>query len=168
MDKPREFRLPDFELLKRKWDEYARYLESIRDRLPAPAFSFATGSWRTPEDHRSLHDSWVEFLNLSEPSTGERHERRSLQIEVRLLGPYHDGHTTLRYLDVQSYSLETPYEFKSLPLGVGHGDWLNDEVRLSERGFVSHEIEFSRGSRWLIECRDLEWKWQPIQKLRLD
>jgi hypothetical protein len=70
-----------------------------------------------------LHDSWVESLTLSEPSSGNRHEDRSLEIRVRLLGSHHDGHITVNYRKVQSYSLETPQESKLPPLHVGHGDW---------------------------------------------
>jgi hypothetical protein len=28
---------------------------------------------------------------------------------------------------------------------IGHGDWLTDEVRLSDTGMVIHEIEFEEG-----------------------
>jgi len=138
------------------------YLESVRESLPISAFEFATASWRQSDDHRSLHDSWVESLIVIEPSSGDRHEKRSIEIQVRLLGSYHDGYMTINYRGVQSYSLETPLEFKLPPLHVGHGDWLYDEVRLSEQKFVIHEVEFSRGSRWLIECQDIDWKWEPI------
>lgn len=37
----------------------------------------------------------------------------------------------------------------------GHGDWLIDEVRLSEEGLVIHEIEFSNGCSWVITYRNL-------------
>ena len=153
----------DPEIATRKWQEYAQYLESVRELMPRSAFEFATASWRDNVNHRCLHDSWVESLTLAEPSQGDRHQNRSLEIHVRLLGSYHDGHTTISYREVQSYSLETPLEFKLPPLDVGHGDWLYDEVRLSEHKFVVHEVEFSRGSRWLIECKDIDWKWAPIE-----
>jgi hypothetical protein len=151
--------LEDFERQKQKWNEYAEYLESVRNRLPKSAFEFAIASWRHNEDHRCLHDSWVQYVTISESSLDAGHPDRSLEIQVRLLGPYHDGHTRLTYHQVQSYSLDSPLEFKLPPLGVGHGDWLRDEVRLSKNGFVLHEIEFSRGSRWMIECRDIDWAW---------
>jgi hypothetical protein len=50
----------------------------------------------------------------------------------------------------------------SPPLNVGHGDWLTDEIRLSDRNLVLHEIEFSRGSRWLIEAEDIVYEWKPV------
>jgi len=152
----------DVERQKRKHREYRDYLELVRERMPRSAFEFATAPWRYSPEVRSLHDSWVDSLIIRELALGNRHEIRSLQIQVRLLGPYHDGMTTLSYRDVRSYSLDTPYEFLSPPLDAGHGDWLCDEVRLSQRAHVLHEIEFSRGTRWLIECEDIEWNWEPF------
>ena len=65
---------------------------------------------------------------------------------------------------VRSYSLETPPDFKQPPrFKVGHGDCLIDEVRLSECRLVLHEIEFSRGSRWVIECGDIDFQWRPFE-----
>jgi hypothetical protein len=150
-----------FERLRRQHDAYRAYLASIREMLPQSAFEFATAPWRDSDDHRNLHDAWVESLTIREPSSGDRHEKRALELHLLLLGAYHDGHTVLIYRDVQSYALDTPVTFKRPPFNVGHGDWLVDEVTLSENNFVQHEIEFSRGSRWRIECRDIEWAWHP-------
>ena len=152
----------DLGLFERKWREYHDYLESVRGRMPLSAFEFATAPWHYNfADHRSLHDSWVDALVISEPARGDRHEIRSLEIEVRLLAPYHDGITTLKYRGVVSYSLDA--QFVSSPRGNGHGDWLGDELRLSTRGSVLHEIEFRHGSRWIIECEDIEWLYTPQQ-----
>jgi hypothetical protein len=153
----------DVERQKQKWREYRDYLESVRERMPTSAHEFATASWHyDTADARSLHDSWVESLAMRELAHGDRHEIRSLEIEVRLLGPYHDGNTTLIYREVHSYSLDTPFGFAAPPRDVGHGDWLRDEVRLSQRNHVLHEVEFSRGSRWIIECADIVWAWDPF------
>jgi hypothetical protein len=100
------------------------------------------------------------------PASGDRRQKRALEIRIRLLGAYHDGYLNLVYSGVRSYSLETPAEFKWPPYGVGHGDWLYDEVRLSDNGHVLHEIEFSRGSRWTIECDDIDHNWQDAPVAR--
>jgi hypothetical protein len=153
----------DFERQDRKWREYYDYLKSVRERMPRSAYEFATASWRyVPTDTRCLHDSWVDSLVIREPARGDRHQIRSLEIELRLFGWNHDGNTTLIYHEVYSYSLDTPFKLVSLPRDAGHGDWLCDEVRLSQQDHVLHEVEFSRGSRWLIECRDIEWSWKPF------
>jgi hypothetical protein len=153
--------LEDLQEFRRRHDAYRAYLMGVRDLLPASAFSFATAVWRDSDDHRNPHDAWVESLTILEPSSGKRHEERSLEIHLRLLGAYHDGHMALTYRDVQSYTLNTPVTRLDPPLKVGHGDWLVDEVTLSENKLVQHEIEFRRGGRWRIECRDIEWAWHP-------
>ena len=161
-DMPDEAR-SDLSLFYAQYAAYQEYLESIRTELPQSAYQFATAEWHyNPQRHECPHDAWVESLTILEPFSGEHRQRRSLEIRLKLLGAYHDGHIYLEYKNIQSYELRTPAEFVSLPLGVGHGDWLVDEIRLSERNLVLHEIEFSRGSRWLIECKDITFQWDPL------
>jgi hypothetical protein len=142
---------------------YYSYLETVKTKLPSAAFDFAIAKWHYDhEDQRCPHDSWVESLNIQEVSSGNRKENRSIEMHLKLLGAFHDGHINLYYKQVKGYTLNTPTEVQMLPLNVGHGDWLNDEIRLSERGLVIHEIKFSRGSRWIIECEDIVYKWIPF------
>ena len=68
----------------------------------------------------------------------------------------------MTYQGVENYSLAKPTRNNSTPLNVGHGDWLIDEVRVSDRGLVIHEIDFSSGSRLLIECKDIEHEWNAL------
>ena len=153
----------DPKLLNSRFTAYRDYLDSIRGKLPASTYQFAVAEEHyDPQAHGCPHDAWVESLVVSEPFSGNRHQQRSVQICLRLLAAYHDGHIQLTYKNVSSYSLNTPTDFETPPLGVGHGDWLTDEIRLSERGLVVHEMEFSRGSRWFIECEDIVYEWQPI------
>jgi len=135
---------------------YREYLQSVKERLSVTAFEFATAAWHYDHsDHRCPHDSWVESLTIDEPGAGERLQDRSLRISTRLLGAFHDGHLLLGYADVQTYSLESPKG------RAGHGDWLVDEIRLSDNGFVLHEVLFSNDSRWRIEAKDISCEWRP-------
>jgi hypothetical protein len=135
---------------------YLEYLQSVKERLPGSAFEFATAAWHYDySDHRCPHDSWVEALTVDEPAKGRRLEDRSLSITVSLLGAFHDGHLLLDYADVQMYSLENP------KTRSGHGNWLVDEICLSENGFVLHEVLFSNDSLWLIEAKDISCQWRP-------
>lgn len=137
---------------------YAEYLNEKRDQMPRAAYDFASATWHyDPEDHRCPHDSWLEQLSVKEPSAGERCEVRGVEISVRLLGAYQDGWIELIYIDVKHYSFQLKRE-NSLP-GLGHGDWLVDEVRLSESGLVIHEVVFSTGAQWFIECGDVRYSW---------
>jgi hypothetical protein len=146
---------------RRQWDEYQHYLRTVANGLAPGAAAFAAAPWHyDPTDHRCPHDAWVESLTILEVAQGANAGERSLELHARLLGAYHDGHIDLRYRGVRSYSLVALAEASWLPTrqGIGHGDWLVDEVRLSAHGMVEHEIAFERGS-WLIECAELEYQW---------
>ncbi len=109
--------LPDIDdpdEIKRRFRAYEQYLESIRGHLPPSAHAFATTAPFRVDS--SLHDAWVENLTVSEPSSGERSEVRSLEIQVVLLSAWHNGHIELRYRNVQSYTLSGPSRSE------GHGD----------------------------------------------
>jgi hypothetical protein len=135
---------------------YRDYLRSARERFPPLAFALATSDWYFDfREHRCPHDAWLEALAVTEtPSDGEK--KRSSSLNVRLLGPYHDGHIELRYPQIFGYSLNAS------GIEHGHSDWRYDELRVSESGHLLHEIEW-RGidetSRWLIEASDLEYRW---------
>src|SRR5690349_10494077 len=73
-------------------------------------------------DHRCPHDAWVESIAISEPSSGERHQKRGLEISIRLLGAYHDGIIEFTYKGVHNYSMQAMRD------AAGHGDWLEDDV----------------------------------------
>ena len=143
------------------WSKYSAYLESVKDLLPRSTYEFASASWHYDfSDPRSPHDGWVEDLMIREPASGERKENRLLEVFVRLFAAYHDGHIELKYSKVYDYSLTSGES-----MGSGHGDWLYDEIRLSDQGRVLHEIEWSRGGLWFIECGDVSYKWIPLSSI---
>jgi hypothetical protein len=145
-------------------ENYAGYLETVRDNMPSDAFTFASASWHyNPEDHRCPHDSWLQKLTIDEAASGARSEVRSVDISVRLLGAYQDGWIDLTYSDVTNYSLGFTQAGSST--NQGHGDWLIDEVRMSDRMQVIHEVVFSTGARWLIECRNVRCGWTERSRL---
>ncbi len=126
--------------------------------MPTSAYEFAAADWRmNTEDHRCPHDAWLEHIKIFEISSGERNQHRFSQIEIKLFGAYHDGYLFLHYKNVNQYSLNKIGKNKS------HGDWLYDEIRLSENDFVLHEIEFANNAIWQIECEDIEVKWTKFE-----
>jgi hypothetical protein len=135
---------------------YQDYLQSLRDTFPPSAFALATSDWYFNfNDHRCPHDAWLETAVISEPSSGARSEERSLSLNVRLLGAYHDGHIELHYPQVFAYALHVSHGES------GHGDWRYDELRVSDRGRLIHEIEWRKTGVWVIEASDLEFRWVP-------
>jgi len=143
------------------WSAYSAYLRSVKDHLPQSAYEFATAPWHYNfEDHRSPHDGWLESATIRELTSADERTDRSMEINVRLFAAYHDGHIELNYSNVRAYSLA----FK--PGTTDHGDWLYDEIRLSDERHVFHEVEWSRGGLWLIECGDVIYEWLPLESAR--
>jgi hypothetical protein len=139
----------------RSFERYRAYLRSAQAAFPPSAFQLAISDWYFDHrDHRSPHDSWIERVEFAEHARGERGEERSLSLKVRLLGAYHDGYIELEYPRVLSYAIE------SVDTERGHGDWRYDEFRVSDRGVLIHEVEFSSGgSGWVIEASDVVFRW---------
>jgi len=136
---------------------YQEYLESVRSVFPASAYKIATSDWYFNfNDRRCPHDAWLEAFSLHELSTGSRNESRMLSLSVRLLGAFHDRRIELRYPRIFSYNFNITHGER------GQRDWRYDELRLSDRGHLIHEIEWhgshSTGS-WIIEASDLEIDW---------
>jgi hypothetical protein len=144
--------------------KYRHYLETMKSAFPPKAFALASSDWFFSfDDHRAPHDSWLESFTFSENSSGERQEDRSLSLTVRLLSAYHDGYIELFYPKVHSYSFDVWSADK------GHRDWRYDELRLSQRGNLLHEIEWcalNDTGRWIIEASDIEHRWLPKIEVR--
>jgi hypothetical protein len=150
---------------EQRFKVYAEYLEKVKSALPKSAFSFVTAHWHYQFlDRHCPHDGWVEHLTIWESASGDRQEQREIQIEMRLLGSFHKEYLELNYKDVRSYELRAqPHANQQASRNVGHGDWLIDEVRLSENHLVLHEILFRDRGRWLIEASDILWEWKPLK-----
>lgn len=124
-----------------------------------PLRQCSSSDWyKFPEDHRCPHDSWVEAITISEPSSGERHQNRGLEIHVRLLGAYHDGIIEFTYKGVQNYSIRGMRDV------AGHGDWLEDEVDIRRHDTLLHKATLTNGS-FEIEAHEIEYKWTPLPSL---
>ena len=146
-----------------RFELYAEHLEQIKSKLPERVYEFAAAPWHYDHGEKGPHDSWLESLTIFEPSGGERNSERSIEIEAKLLSGYHDRILTLHYFGVRKYKIQSPARYKHLPsYKTGHGDWLYDEFHISRSGRVIHEVRFSRGSTWWIECDDMEFKSEPI------
>ena len=136
--------------------DYQAYLARERARFPSEAFAFAASDWHYDhEDHRGLHDSWLKALTISEEPV-EGISQRATRMTIVLLGPFHDGETTIDYDGVSGYRI-TSWKKSDVAATVtkGHGDWLVDEVLVTEPGTLTHEIHFSTGTKLEIECRNI-------------
>jgi hypothetical protein len=162
LDLPRRPDLTPTEEAER-WNAYRSFLESTQSQMPTGAAHYVKSEAHLDQrSTKSPHDSWLERLTIDEPSRGQRQEQRSIQITLELLGAYHDGRIRFNYPSVRSYSIMAPSEFEWPPRGVGHGDWLVDEVGLTDDGLVVHHILLSRGAQWRIEAADLTYEWLAL------
>src|SRR5690606_7438417 len=85
------------------------YLESVQGLMPPHVYKFASDSKHFDLSSRnSLHDAWLEEVSVRELATGDRHEVRRAEIEMRLLGPFHDRRIHLLYEGVVSYRWALP------------------------------------------------------------
>ena len=131
-------------------------MERESEKLP----KFASERWYSdPQDHRCPQNSWLEALEISEPASGDRSERRRTVITLKLLGAYHDGWITFAYSDVRRHSV-TCYQCDQ-----GAGNWLRDEFAIGDAGFIVHRITWlavaGSTSQWVIEARDVTYTWSP-------
>lgn len=139
---------------KRCWEQYAQHLRGIQNALPSATREFAEAPWHYDHlDHRAPHDAWVRSVNVADQGLAESTSRGAIEISISLLGAYHDRVLTLEYVGVERHDI--------ISGAGGYGDWLYDEIRLSQQGLVLHEVEFSNGS-WIVECKDLRYTWHPL------
>jgi len=143
--------------------QYLDYVSSICERLPAGVQSIASGKWYfDPTDHRCPHDSWLESVTLSEPSSGARSQTKDLSLSIRLLASYHDGYIDFSYKGLKRYTLDGSRLGSVKSAGTAHSDWLTDEFILLNDGLVSHEIRFSSETVWTIIAEDVGYSWVPF------
>lgn len=157
----------DYQNFQAKFNEYRKYLKSLKGKIPNSAYKFATAEWHyKTDDARCTHDSWLEELKFNEVSEEDgKFEFKSAELYLKLLGAYHNGHLEIRYKNIKEYTFKGFKNFFAPDRSSGfiHHDWLRDEIRLSESGFVIHEIEWMN-AHWVIECEDIESNWIPFNE----
>jgi hypothetical protein len=154
------FDVDDPARVKSNFDAYGRYLEEHKEDFPREAYEFATANWHyDPQHHACLHNTWVESLEVIE-STSTYHEKlRQTDIRLTLLGAYNDGRIEINYENVNGYRLGLASSNTAVN---SHGDWLIDEIRLTESRSLIHEIKFWKDGNWQIECSNIRFKWIPL------
>ncbi len=140
---------------------YAGYLQSVKGDFPPSAFALATSGWYFGFGGHSPHDAKLEALEFAErPAPDDDYRGRIMSLKVRLRAACENGQIELFYPEAFAYTLA------GKDVECGHYDWRYDELRLSERGHLVHEIEWWGGenqARWLIEASDLELRWIPAR-----
>ena len=149
------------------FDRYSAYLQTIRHKIPAHVYAFASDSRHFDlTSSSSLHDAWLESLTVAEPATGERGEIRSVEITLQLLGPFHDCRIHLRYTGLRHYCFTMPGSIQPEGRTINHGDLVTHEIRLAAENHLIHELVFETGATLLIVCDDILHSEEPVQQRR--
>lgn len=148
--------------IEQKFKSYKKYLTDNQHLFPQSAYEFANAEWHyNAQDHRCPHDSWVDSLQILEKHSSTSDGNKGIEIQLALLGAYHDGQIQIYYEDVKGYNFNLApdsFEVKS------HGDWIIDEIHLSEQGWLIHEIKFVLNGEWKIECENIKYVWLPFER----
>ena len=155
---------------RKAFDDYECYLQENKTRLTPNVFSLATSDWYFNfQDHRCPHDgrlikavmlertkSALIETTQTEDDIHQLFQDDTIDIRIQLVNAWGDGVITLDYLAVHAYRLS------AFDISGSHDDWRYDEFRLSENGFMLHEIEwrsFPGYAVWEIEAEDIQYRW---------
>lgn len=153
---------PENSLRVAVWARYEDDLAPIAGQLPVNARKYALASWHCDvTDHRCIHDSWIELISVVETGVGQRKEKRALGIVIRLLAAHQDRHLILKFPGVRRYSIERPPAQPKRPEQSGHGDVLDDSIKLAADGYVVYTLRAEFGTVE-IEAKDIQFSQQPI------
>jgi hypothetical protein len=120
-------------------------------------FTYAS-SWDhySLDSHDSLHDSWLQTIQLTGGSGGAAVET----IQLQLLGAYHDRLHVLTYRGVKGFAIGIEGES-----GAGSRDLLVHEFRAEEDAFV-HELQFAENQSIRIRFASFSATQQPLPRKR--
>lgn len=153
---------PEKSLRVSVWAKYEEELAPIAAKLPANARKYALAAWHCDiTDHRCIHDSFVEAISIVEAGAHQRTEKRALGIVIRLLGAQQDRHLLLKFPGVRRYVIEHASPDSKRSEIAGHGDVLDDSIKLTPEGHILYTLRTEFG-RVEIEAKDIEFSQQPL------
>ena len=120
------------------FDRYFNYLSMMKNHMPSALYEFANDSSRYDlNGKRTLHDSWINSLDIS--YTYEKESSCKVLLSLKLA---HSGnHLQLEYSGITAFSNQlTPEFWPNRPV-----DLLTHEFTVVSDGFIKHVIEFDRG-----------------------
>ncbi|MEM8954852.1 MAG: hypothetical protein AAGD22_11930 [Verrucomicrobiota bacterium] len=135
-----------------QYGDYLAALDGFRDDLPEEVAKFAADEERfTLSNAKSLHDAWIERIEVTE-SRSTTETPSEIRITLTLLGQMYDRRVILTYENVTSYAI-TGGNNRSATTDTLHGDIFTHEVRPAEGGRVTHEIAIGDDGCLEVTCR---------------
>lgn len=133
----------DFDELGKRHISYGKYLARNKGRFLKSKMDCLFADWYFDwSDRRCFHDSWLQKIVI------DRSENFNLQIY--LLGAYHDRQIILSYDGVTSYDMPD--------VQSGNWEWDIDEVEVTECGSIKHKILWTSGVKWEL-CFNGDFKY---------
>ncbi len=131
------------------FSSYIEYLDSIKHKISQSIYDFASDIGRHNFDKRSLHDSWLKNLKVE-----TNFETRYSDINIVLLGAYHDREFYLNFKEVRQYKI-------SQSLQDIDRDLLAFEIKFEPNAYNENQLVFRAlfsGNENEIEifCNDME------------
>ena len=144
------------------WATYEQDVVQIVSNLPEAARKYALAPWHCDlTDRRCIHDALVEQIIIVERGSGEPGQPRSLDIAIRLLGAHRDRHLTLKFPSVRHYSIDRPLSDSKRQDVAGHGDVLDDSIKLTSDGHVLYTLRLELG-KIEITAKDIQFSQEPL------
>ena len=132
------------------YNSYLEYLIFNKSIFDSKIYTFASNYlYFDLSSPSSLHDSWLESFRVVENRI-EGKDDSSIEVEIILLGAFHDRKIHMRYGDVSRYE----FGFAETTIGKScirsrHGDIFTHEIRLENKVY-EHEIAFNNGAKFLV------------------
>ncbi|HRH40262.1 MAG TPA: hypothetical protein PKY82_01365 [Pyrinomonadaceae bacterium] len=134
------------------FEDYKRYLETIKDKLPQSLYNFVSNSKRHNLEEQSLHDSWINEIKISVVrDTENRNKTKSVFIKIELLGPYHDRIFEINFNNVCSYQIGSG-EIQDCDL-ISYEIYLEN---LTGKDIIVFYTEFADKSSIIIKAQNIE------------
>jgi hypothetical protein len=144
------------------WATYENEVAQIASGLPVNARKYALAAWHCDlTDRRCIHDALVEQVIIVESGSGDPGERRRLDIAVRMLGAHRDRHLTLKFPLVSHYCIDRPLSDSKRQDVAGHGDVLDDSIKLTADGHLLYTLRLELG-KIEIAAKDIQFSQEPL------
>jgi hypothetical protein len=144
------------------WATHEQDVARIASKLPVNARKYALAAWHCDlTDRRCIHDAWVEQIIVVERGSGERKQLRSLDIAIRLLGAHRDRHLILKFPSISHYIIDRPHSDSKRQDTAGHGDVLDDSIKLTGDGQVLYTLRLEFG-KIEIAAKDIQFSQTPL------
>lgn len=135
------------------FSDYFSYLASMKHEFQEEIYVFLADETRYDLSSKgSLHDAWIKTLTFNSPFVTDEVAEDVPNVQLILLGPYHDRDFVLSYFGVVSCDMNL-----QLSDDDRKKDLLIHEARMEE-GIMVHELLFDGDMTIKIRCKSMHFE----------